>query len=681
MIIVVILNFIGYTISKYFDLKLTVLIIDAFSIFYSISFIAQDMPILENDEEKLIKDLFKYFEIKTNGTFKLNYENITVEDDLYKALANLTTIKGIQKAMESFNKFINYDSKWTFLKSLSFINIMFLEELLKNKDFYNKDENLKIILASSFRNVKFLGNKDEISNLITLDNEKLKELNYLICDITLRIYEIYNQVNELQVFEEYFGDVLNILGSNLNSASENNKEFLNPEFFRLSFLNKLIFKRINSSSSDFYFLNMTFDSKNEIPYVFRIDNRYNLYLSIIIYSVVDEAYNNYKQMLKPINDFLSQKFIYGNETIDFKEHLNGIFDLISISELIDFLPMSLFLFKSTFIKEINIILYKYILNSWFELIIFKYYNEVTFNKEEMENMLNNLSKEDRIELAKVFNNWLVFQKNNLNLQFGFLSKFKPIPSDINNSVNQDFIKYIDYFKNNTLKENYIEKFYLTDEKFLLLSDSFKEELKELLNKLNFYDNELNLDKDGTFIAYKTPTYAESDLDYLGSHTCKILKNKINMILVENLKNIKVINNLEEIENKIDFINKGNEPRRSNNFSSINSSTNKSLLRKLIKIEVDDFLEYYDFYIWNKQGIKFNFNIEKIEKLNQQEVKETLIKYLNFKNKELYMINNGSEFPTIYLNENELKKYIENLHYKITYKYSIILDETNILHLK
>ena len=86
MIYFVIFTFIFYAIAAYFKLELTIILIDIFSIVFSFLFIYKEMPLIENNEEKLIQDVAKVLGDKINKKSRIFINEYGDIDDLIKVI-------------------------------------------------------------------------------------------------------------------------------------------------------------------------------------------------------------------------------------------------------------------------------------------------------------------------------------------------------------------------------------------------------------------------------------------------------------------------------------------------------------------------------------------------------------------------------------------------------------------
>ena len=683
MIYFVIFTFIFYAIAAYFNLELTIILIDIFSIVFSFLFIYKEMPLIENNEEKLIQDVVKLFDDKIDNKFYTLIDNFDEEDDLIKAVEYLLINKGLRY---SFNIFKKESSKNEIKILNSFICIYsrYLECFLKHKSPSNNgnyDDSTYKILEKSFSVLEELFLDKDIVKFYRNNNHESNSINVMVTEI---LYYLYKFTRYTDLFDYYKSNLFKTLEylNNVNFDSSNEIfYYLNLDFFKISIVNRIIFLTIGLYN-DFNFLNIKFDDDQNIPYILTFDFKYTLFLSIIFSSITCGIHINSNKKIGDVDKFTKSKFYFNGKQYTFNEFIEKKIKYITLNEVINLLPIFFELYNSTYGISKNKShepLYFYIIDSWIELLFYFYsIKKFQYQSQTLNKMLNQFNDEERIQISKRLNLW--FYGMNFKMQsLNFINKILPNLTKFNINSNEEIIEDLFKFKNDSLKI-YVKSFYLNDHKIKEFANSIQDGIDENLGILRFKDETL-----------KCRISITSYLNYLDivnlnrfyrGFCFRFVKSNINKIINNHMKFIKETEEQDELKNKIDKISNDASSERTDNIVFIKNNLDTDEYNKLLKINTNSYIKSRDFLCWENDGIRFNFKLEKVGKVNDDFVIKDIVRknaYLRLNN--FYRIFIDSEIKYIYLDEDEFNNLISNIFLGVTFSYDIKYDQDKIIYLK
>ena len=678
MIYFIIFSFFFYALARSLKLQLNIILIDVVSIIYSLKFIHQDIPLIENDENKLIDEVLEMFKERTDSTYVINKDEGNIEEDLIKALGYIITSNGIELVLKKLEQTLDKKELTCALNTLLLINIDYLDSLIKEKEFLSllvENGKLKTIIEISFKNINYLINGDKIESYCNLNHKEYGRINYSIYNIIYDLHKIC-EYKELGIFEDDFFKIIDKLDENQTLNYINKKYCKNSDIylFKYLFLNNLIFKSIKDSK-DFYFLNLVRYKEDNIPFIITEDAEFVFYLAIVLTSIENLNSSSKNDYIKNIGSFLNCSFVYGYKKINFYKYLNNLVMITPQINIINLLPIMLKLFKEIYSEEVNYPYYCFCINAWFELIILKFNYFNCFKAEEFDVMLEELNDSDKFILAKTLNdNWIrdLSDKNELKLKF--INNIDAKTDKLAKSISNKFIKYLNNFINETFKKYVKNKYYLNKTKLDDLTSSYNKSLMECINYLSVYDSSVDLTKSQHNYS---STLKNDNLEYDIS-SFFYFKNEINKNFYCELQGFS-LHDSKKISSKIDKIINEEDPKKNSYFfPSIDDKIN--LFKKIQDIDVDNFFDF-DFLMWSNKAIKINIKLDSIDKITD----ETKIKsFINSFNKDadgLYYVYVPEIMTHIRLNEKELEEFILEVYYSINYSYGIKINESSILYIK
>lgn len=589
------------------------------------------------------KDVFEDHEIKED-IYKLINFNKNYKTENFKQFYNKIIL------LKNKNNFVNLDYYFT-LKNKN-INLscwlynqqIFIDCFKKDINIlYYSDNNKNTPLHHLFKYQKWEILEKINLYLSKLPDQKKKIVKNKILNI---LNNVYNNNNYL---------IPNILYYNLDDFLKKFKNLDDLKYnLKLDYIKILISKIYNNSSlgnnilkdiveNHFYFEEIIDYYTNKEFKIFEDDKLIlkilNKILKIINHNNSEEKYENL------------EKFINKDSNKDINSLIKNFYESLIVKKkyIISSIPFDL----SGIPPEIGIYIYK----------IFYIYN-INFKKLEKNN------------------NEIILHINNNNYTFEF-------NNDIyNDEVFQDIIK--------TPKINYEN--YFSNRNFLIMYNVLHEYLLQLNNLFiavlnNFKQNTENI----TTINYlKYDSFIKTNYNDLDNKKYTYLKKKFNLYLdVNNKFNTKLYNQIKEDINittlkTFNFINLFNNIKNNLIPKQLNISDISDFFIKIDKIDLTNFLDKYDNYIylenkileWNKTSCEINNNIllllyyKNFKKLNfdRNNFYYELAQYVN--EEESYR-NTASKFMPLFIDL--IKNHLENLNRDKKY-FEYKLDPENDIHI-
>lgn len=293
-------------------------------------------------------------------------------------------------------------------------------------------------------------------------------------------------------------------------------------------------------------------------------------------------------------------------------------------------------------------------------------------------MLNQFSEKERIEISKRLNLWF----NNMNFKMSkikFLGKICPNFTNFNFNQSERIINDLFKFKNDTLKV-YTKKFYLNKDIITELTNSIENGVDENLHLIRFRDD--NLKYKITIAPYLNYLDIINFNGFYGGFSFKFVKSYINKIINNHMKSLNVTNDKAELASKIDSIVNDPTSERTDNIGRFSSKIDINEYKKLSEIQENTYIKSKNFLAWQADGIKLNLQLGKIEKVNNNDVINDIIRRnskLKFNN--LYKVFINYEINYIYLTEEEFKDLISNTLLNVPFEYDIKFDPDKIVFFK
>jgi len=690
MMIIAILIFGSCFIVKLLNLKISVIVLNAISIFYTLYFCIQEIPIMAKNDGRLMSIVRSYLK-KDKNMKAINY----YDDDnvLAKVLAFIMFNKGPLFIVKSFR-----DSRLDIVYNLLEAQNSYLYKVAKNisalKSYPNDEfEGIDILksINKSYENVaEIFRSNDVIKYLDYCINDE----NYIV-SLTRPLYSLHHITHSIGL-ERNEKECINHLLWIIYCVRENN------EIASFQFLNAMLMSSL--PSGDMWFLKAIRDV--DFPNCF-FDLDKNVYgyfalmyicfavksgmLSEITVLEINKCLNEQSQSINGRNSLLKTA-LRGIEYINDQYVLEMIIKLIKIY---DSSRETRFYINSNSRNEefSNIAAFskENLFNYWLELILFNPY--VYLKSDAFIDVINKLSDKDKETFFYLIDReWINNDGLKDNEHTSFLSFLGIRPMMGINYHNEEIIKLLKDEKNkffSSAEENRINQNIIDDSKLneykKKIGDGFKKsiEIYPLLNK--------EIDLENTRKFYYSLRVETDSIDDIINMFIKQFSNAISNSVRERLLKSDIIKKSlkdyifsdDEIKEVIEF-----KPENMSARSSILYKCNdreKEILEKVYKIE-DSYLPNNLFWKGNAIGVNIEYCDEdsSFRKLTAMEINNiiereyekvgTLYKYSRFSNTDSQSFLVSREK----LEELLSKRYLVSI---VVFKQEFAINGKNILYFK
>jgi hypothetical protein len=332
MLIITIVIFSLYTLSKILDYSFIIWFLDFVAIVYSIIFIVQEIPMLMHDDKKI------------QNIISRNIKNDTKEIKAYNALQYLLLTKGIKEAFFALNAKDNDDKK-------KYLDIL-LD--LQNNFLFEYIDNYTLVIQSLSNEYKHI----EILQAINIAIENIRDI--LNLDSELNILEIYGDEEHFyQITRSLFS--LHIIMGKLEFNRKFQKEFsslISSIFMKIRYGNvdksatRFLYKILNAmiissiSSNDIWFLELLRNSSFNDTFAIDGSDEYMVFISIYLYYISkleNRVPNDFKNK---INTFVSDPSNnIDNNSQSWSIVLKHRLEYMDYKEIINLLPRILHIYE------------------------------------------------------------------------------------------------------------------------------------------------------------------------------------------------------------------------------------------------------------------------------------------------------------------------------------------------
>lgn len=599
MVYLIIFTFAIYAIAVFLKLDLCIILIDINSIHFSIKFLMENLPIIEEDMNKINDEIREIFRERLDSN---NCDS--VDPNIIIILKNLI----LNKDIDSIIKILIHHEETSY-------NTYILELIL---DVMTK------MLRDNLSKIKFSNNwakeYDEVfdtfksisRNLNSLFKNRFFEIkNYnnetIITKISLILY-LLNEYSEIPTLKDsVLYNVKELIKTIKEKDLRYNNDYIYFKTYILSYLLKLSITYNNSIFIKEYIEVILSE------YYFFIDiNYFAIYFSIFLYCCSNKSEN--LDFKAEIDEYMQETInVSYNKKINFQIFINEIISKVSFIDSLQLLIAILKIFRKFNSFTSNYFLYDSIINSWIE-IIFKTYNPLNFDSSKLDEIFKNIEDMDKTNISVKLNE-LCFDKND-NFKFNKFEFLKFYNYNINlNLTDSDlFVQCLRDFKNNHLKNDFSKnaRCYSID----TIKESIQSKIINFKNKYANFNEKLECKNSKKM---KKFYYNIFDNDCIGHYLDKFddeLTNifSYNQSLKTNDDKINSLNsfnfNIENKDNYIRKVNKAEANAMTSNFTYIKS-------KNIYKTNFPDFRynfcltynELINFILENYYVIEIEFNYE------------------------------------------------------------------------
>ena len=612
MIYFMIITYIFYGVSRMLDIRICIYFVDIVIIVFSIFFIAQNIKLIEKNDEYIFKTL--------NNIFKNNAENgILIEN---------TNRKNIDTILQELLDFNGLKEVFSYLKTNDLILNSNILTTLFNEYYSSISSLLKFVRVDDIKKTKYIPKEiqDKINSIYDNVYEIFKEKYEIEYNIKKYSDEniFYHSIVNIIILLNDFYKSLTGFGIN-NLAYEKTKDLLDliisnqniNDDIKISFINSLLFDA---------FINRKIQFINEFIDV--LENTYDCELKsfLIIYSSFFIFFEGKSAINDNFKIKLENKISEGNidinsplEWISFKEIIKRQIKTISFEYICLLIKRILKFYNEDYKNTKYLRFYSPAFENWIELLLLKY-EDNKFNKNFFDQIFN---------------------------EFNFIEKifFSVILNDCWFDDNNEFKNYIENHESNVLI--YLDFYEIEIAKYSFDKDSkIVDYFRNIKNKflLDIYEKSCINDD----------LIAAANIDFY------------KMIKKENFKNVdnNIACTIEEFI-KLDDMFIDSFFEKSGRFILLKNELYKELITFLNDVSENN---PYNFEIIDKDNV--------FRKLNKNEIDQVIKDNFKANNDGLYNFNKFSNNKKFYFNKEELSKLIEWYYFHIELKILYKVDCSN-----
>lgn len=700
MILITILMFVSYTICCFFSWSITLLCLDAISVFYAFCFSLQEIPLLIQSDKAIQRVIRKaYSEIASNRKFKETYE------DKRAIVADV-----IQNMI--FSKDMGLKMTYLFFKKGEDDPLLLNDLLSRENDFLFKAvEDVSIIKSNPSGDYKGIN----ISDIIDRGYDNLSDLFVFSTDYNYaRIFkgeDVTYQLTRCFFCLHKLADALLLDDKQKSNAnrilfeltSDISKEETKRESY--SFLNSMMVSTLESGDTwfaehlrdyDFPFYIFSFDSIS-IGYFYLI---YCYYLSKICANISEETkakidlfVNSQSEGLNSDGSSWVKTAVFNIESANDKIILDSIKELISVYDSSNegifhvYTPTSRGVLtssdNSTFSKG-------HLFDVWLEIILFSPY--VYVSNDDLILILNSFGEKDKeILLERLSEKWIDINNSSIrnDAPFGFLSYLGISEKKDKEFANSDVIKTFCDFRTSNLqkiKEKQIHDNEIGGEKLEEYRKKLGDGFSNAISNYPLLNTKLDLSKEKEFCF---SIRIDSDgIDSLIDLYIKQMPTSLsNVVRKEVLNRVKPNIESEGYTLTQDSMNKVVEFKP--DYMTSNSSLQYIAPDDIRKYLEDNVKQVGDTYLpanlfWKKGGLSANFEYvpdqSKFRRFTQNEIDQVIDNQYKMVN-GLYKFGeySNSDVHSFLVTRDELSKYLsKSLFFSlIVFKYKVHIDDSKI----
>lgn len=700
MILITIFMFVSYTVCCFLSWSITLLCLDAISVFYAFCFSLQEIPLLIQSDKAIQKVIRKaYSEIASNRKFKEAYE------DKRAIVADV-----IQNMI--FSKDMGLKMTYLFFKKGEDDPVLLNDLLSRENDFLFKAvEDASILKSNPSGDYKGV----DISDIIDRGYDNLSDLfvfstdyNYarifkgedVTYQLTRSFFCLHKLTDALLLADKQKSNANRIL---FELTSNISKEETKRESY--SFLNSMMVSTLQSDDTwfaehlrdyDFPFYIFSFDSIS-VGYFYLI---YCYYLSKICANIsvetkakIDLFVNSRSEGLNSDGSSWVKTAVFNIESANDKIILDSIRELISIYDSSNegifhvYAPTSRGVLtssdNSTFSKG-------HLFDVWLEIILFSPY--VYVRNEDLILILNSFEEKDKeILLERLSEKWIDINNSSIrsDAPFGFLSYLGISEKKDKGFANSDVIKTLCGFMNSNLKnkkEKQIHDNEIDDEKLEEYRKKLGDGFSNAISNYPLLNTELDLSKEKE-VCFSIRIDSNGIDSLIDLYIKQMPSSLSNVVRKEVLNRVKPSIESEGYNLTQDSMNKVVEFKP--DYMTSNSSIKYIAPDDIRKYLDDKVKQVGDTYLpanlfWKKGGLSANFEYvpdqSKFRRFTQNEIDQVIDNQYKMVN-GLYKFGeySNSDVHSFLVTRDELSKYLsKSLFFSlIVFKYKVHVDDSKI----
>jgi hypothetical protein len=700
MILITIIMFAFYTVCFFFSWSITLLCLDAISVFYAVYFSLQEIPLLIQNDKVIQKVIRKaYSEIESKGKVKPAYEG-------RRAIMTDT----IQNMI--FSKDMGLKMTYLFFKRSEEDPILLKDLLSRENEFLFKAvEDVTILKSNPSGDYK----KINISDIIDRGYDNLLDLFVFSADYNFaKIFkdeDVTYQLTRSLFCLHRLADALLLVDKQKNNANRILFELtcnINKEETKrvsYSFLNSMMASTLEFGDTwfakylrdyDFPFYIFSFDSV-PIGYFYLI---YCYYLSKICQNISKETkakinlfVNSRSEGLNSDGSSWVKTAVFNIESANDKIILDSIKELISVYDSSNegifhvYTPTSRGVLtssdNSTFSKG-------HLFDVWLEIILFSPY--VYVRNDDLILILNSFGEKDKgILLERLSEKWIDINNSSIrsDAPFGFLSYLGISEKKDKEFANSDVIKTLCDFRTSNLqkiKEKQIHDNEIGDEKLEEYRKKLGDGFSNAISNYPLLNTKLDLSKEKE-VCFSIRIDSDGIDGLIDLYIKQMPTSLSNVVRKEVLNRVKPNIESEGYDLTQDSMNKVVEFKPE--YMTSNSSIQYIAPDDIRKYLEDNVKQVGDTYLpanlfWKKGGLSANFEYvpdqSKFRRFTQNEIDQVIDNQYKMVN-GLYKFGeySNSDVHSFLVTRDELSKYLsKSLFFSlIVFKYKVHIDDSEI----
>lgn len=692
MVICVIVLFLSYSILMVFEIVLPIYILEGIAVYYSFYFSIQEIPLLLNNNSRIIKILKNYYKNHDKSEMLGSQNKDTI---FYTVLENIVFTKGIFAAYSAMSEKCDKEYNSTLLHYLLEIQNTYLFEAIDNIEF------IKTNINGSFRGISLL-------EAIDMGFSNLKQL--LMFNDQFNYKTIITSYDETyQLARSYFSlhKICNLIGFVDKEKNELRKIisplFLNYHLNKANSFDQYSFLIVMSiwtlPEGELWFIKAVRDNDYASFGLFSEQKRpIGLFLSILMAYVVKmfpQTMTNIKNFVNERSEGLNsdgatwkqmllRRIEYSNPHV----FASSLGDLLKIYDSVN--PSTfenIFIKKSGLIQDYKGFTKNYLFNAWIETILFVH--PFYFTSDEIRLHLDALNEDEKRCLAYYLpQKWITNGTLSNDIKLEFLNLFDESYLAKNANVSELVEVFVE-FHNKYFTKYYDEKLQNISADIQLIKEEFIKAFEEYETN-EFFDASIDLSGqeylsydlriDGFEIGGLVEAYAKSVVDSLALS----IRDEISKFAsAESL--ISVSDDFELTDESLRRI-KQLKPEFTGISNSLPSGYRNDEILSKIKI-IDDEILPTDFY--GKNGcFKFRIQLDKektvVRYLKPSEI-ETIIDrdYTKINGRYKYSEYKDDKIKNVLLTREELIKYLSKsiIFVQLVFRQKIVLINGKYLMIK
>lgn len=499
MLIISIIIFILYSVASILEMVFPIWILSAISIFYTLTFLIQEIPLLLKNKRYIIKIVTQgYKKEKTNDDLKEAIQYLLMKEGMKYVFINLKLEdNAYNKILIEFLLSLQNDFLWKYLENVS-------EDL---KSYNTEYKQINIIEALE----KLMGSIEDIINLNSEMNIlEIYDSEEHFYHVTRSLFSIHRVLSffKLENKQNKFAYIFNEIFMNISVHNEKPR----VKRFYYKILNAMLINTL--SDGELWFIRLLRDYSFRKGMLLGGSTEYFIFISNYLYYLIYLEDGVPKEFKEELSNFINETSDKndGYVSMTFRQQLQNKLEFLDIDEYSSILTELIFIFESntdryfwfnrpsrvsyssTYEKMFTL---KLLLNWWITLVLTDEMYHIYFWDTDTEPSIPELSIENKNLLATILNEkWFKDDELVLDTDLTFFDMFG-LKSKIDSYVKStDIVSTLRDYKNDHLIKNIETELKIhqkSDENLIQYKEILKNSFILAANNIVFNDDTLKLD--------------------------------------------------------------------------------------------------------------------------------------------------------------------------------------------